>query len=187
MMSPRLPLKPASAAIVVVLIDEHRGGADAGEDQRHRQRQLDARAGSRTPLMPMPAGGVDEIGVDAVDAEVGVGDDRRHREDHERELDDRQAEAEERVADRQHHEARQRAADVADVDRDERAAVEVAEPHAERHARSATEIASADRRRPSASRAPGARGSAAPDRPATAPLWAMKRNASTNSCTAALR
>ena len=113
MTSPRLPLKPASAAIVVVLRRTREAvrtpakisGIASGSSTRVRIR------GSRHAH---PARGVDELGVDAVDGEVGVGDDRRHREDHERELDDGQPEPEEGVTDREYRETRQRATEVAE-------------------------------------------------------------------------
>ncbi len=112
MMSPRLPLKPASEAIVVVLTTNTAAvrmptkisGSASGSSMRARICHS---------LSAHPPRGVDQVRVDAVDAEIRVRDDRRHRQDHERELDDRQAESEERVADREHRQARQRAADVA--------------------------------------------------------------------------
>jgi hypothetical protein len=115
---------------VVVLIT-NTDGADACEPQRHRQRQLDARE-DLGAAHAHPSRGVDQLALDAVHGEVGVGDHRRHRQDHERDLDDREAEAEERVADREHDQARQRAADVAEIDDEERAATDVAEPRAQR-------------------------------------------------------
>src|SRR5277367_2238292 len=126
MMSPRLPLKPASEAIVVVLITNtaavrmpaNTPGTESGSSTLKRT--------SRS-LMPIPPCGIDEVRVDAVDRVVGVGHDRRYRQDHERQLDDGQAEPEERDADRQHDETRQRASEVPDVDRDEAAAMQVAE------------------------------------------------------------
>ena len=92
-------------------------------------------------------------------------------------------EPEERVADRQHREARQRAADVADVDREERAAVDVPEPDAERHARSPTEIATPIAPTFSVSSARCVR-LGSPGSPGDRAVVADESNASTNSCIA---
>ena len=107
------------------------GRADAGEDQRPRQRQLD-HAQHLALAHAHPARGLDGVRVDLVDGRVGVGEDRRQRERDERDRDVEDREAEEGEADGDQRQARQRAQHVRDVDGHERAAMAMAEQDADR-------------------------------------------------------
>src|SRR5215212_6618655 len=102
-------------------------GAQSGEDQRRRERHLDAR--EDLPRSEAHAArGLDQIAVDPVHTDVRVGEDDRHGEDHERDRDVPEADADRGQQDRDHREAGQGAADVRHVDREEAAAVDVTEP-----------------------------------------------------------
>ena len=100
--------------------DVDRRRLDAAEDQRQRERQLD-------PADDLRAGhahaarGVDRVAVDLAHPHVGVGEDRRDGEQHERERHVREPDAEvERDEERDQRQARHGAADVGGVDREER-------------------------------------------------------------------
>src|ERR1019366_8943031 len=98
------PAAPDEGAQGAGADDEHQGGAQAGEDERRGERQLDA--AQRLPAgHPHAPGGADGVGVDALDAHHGVaqhgksavgdeGDDHRGDPD-----------AEERVEDGEHSDA----------------------------------------------------------------------------------
>ena len=130
MMSPSPP-PPAIAAIVAVAITKTAA-------MRMPAKISGAASGSSTAQQDLPPGhphpprGLDDVPVDLVDPEVGVRQDRRDAEDDERD----RVVPEEVVGDEQEEgdqdEARQRAADVRDADREERAAVVVAEDDPER-------------------------------------------------------
>src|SRR5579884_2526152 len=111
--------------------DEQRRRPDSREDQRDPQRQLDL-AQDLPAGQPHPTRGIDDVGIDAVDTDVGVGDDRWDRQHHQRQLHVLQPDPQERDADRQHGQARQRPPDVAEVDRHERTPMDVAKPRPDR-------------------------------------------------------
>ena len=98
--------------------------------------------------MPDAARGVDRLAVDLAHADVGVGEDRRDRQQRQHGDDVREAEAEERDEERQQRERRHRAADVRHRDREELAAADVAEPQrrAGRRATAAIAIAAIETR-----------------------------------------
>ena len=81
---------------------------------------------------PHAAGGLDHIRIDVVDRDVRVGEHQRERQHDEREDDVRRPDPEDAESDRDHGQARQGAADVREVDRDERASMDVAEGDAQR-------------------------------------------------------
>src|SRR2546429_65224 len=81
---------------------------------------------------PPPARSLDGVPVDAVHAEERVRQDRGDREYDERDRVVPEADPEDREPERDQHQARQRAAEIRGADREERAAVEVPEPDAER-------------------------------------------------------
>ena len=110
----------------------HERDADAGHDRRQRERQLDLE-GDLPPGQAVAARRVDRLGVDPADAHVGVGDDRRDRQQHEREADVEEADAEEGDEEHDQAERRDRAADVRGAGGEELVAADVAEPDAERH------------------------------------------------------
>ena len=106
---------------------------DAAEQQRQRERQLGAEEDVAL-AQAHAARRVDDVAVHPVDRGVGVGQDRRDGQHDERQQERPAAEAQRGDRDRDHREAGQRATDVGDVDGRERAAVDVAEPDAQRHA-----------------------------------------------------
>ena len=130
MMSPSPP-PPATAAIVAVATTKTVA-------VRIPTKISGNASGSSTRVDDLPPGhshspgGLDGVGLDAVDRDVGVGEDRRDREDDQRDRDAPEPDADEHEADRDQREARQRASEVRDVHREKRAAVQMAEPDAER-------------------------------------------------------
>ena len=101
----------ASGAIVAVAMTDTERDADAGHDRRQRHRQLDLE-GDLAPGQPVAARRVDRLRIDPTDAHVGVGDDRRDREQDERDADVQEADAEEGDEEHDQAERRDRAADV---------------------------------------------------------------------------
>ena len=64
--------------------DQHERGAQPFEDQRHRERELDAEHQLARGLMPMPLPASSDAAVDRRDAEVGVAHDGEQRVERER-------------------------------------------------------------------------------------------------------
>src|SRR3954447_17887021 len=108
-------------------------GLDAAEDQRQRERQLD-RADDLAVRQTHPAGGVDGVAIGLAYPHVGVGEDRRDREQRERQrhVQELGARGEERDEQRDQRHARDRPPDVGRRDRQERALAGVAEDQPER-------------------------------------------------------
>ena len=79
-----------------------------------------------------PAAGVDHVRVHLPHAHVGVGEDRRDREQHQRERHVREPDAEVGDEERDQRQARHRAADVRDADREQLALAGVAERQPDR-------------------------------------------------------
>src|SRR5579872_4878992 len=111
--------------------DEDRRDPDAGEDERQRERELDAHEHPEL-RHPHPPRRVDHVAIDRVDGEVRVRQNRRHGEDDERDGVVPEADAEHRDAERDQDEARQRAPDVRHAGGEEQPTMEVTEPEADR-------------------------------------------------------
>ena len=111
------PPPPMKAASVAADDDLHRRGADAGEDHRQRERDLDAPHDLGVRVMPWPRAASTMSAVDPAQARIGVDQDRRQAV--ERQRDDRRDEAgaEKRQHDDQQREARDRAQHVHAGDR----------------------------------------------------------------------
>src|SRR5579884_1929473 len=110
---------------------EDRRDPDPADHERQRERELDAPEDPAAAHAHAPRS-LDDVAVDAVDGEVRVGQDRRDREHDERGGVVPEAEPEDREAEGDEDGARERATHVRDADRDEGAAVEMAEQEAER-------------------------------------------------------
>ena len=110
----------------------HDGDADAAEDRRQRERPLDL-ADDLKAAEALPAGGIDELGIDLAHPDVRVREDRRDRQQRQGEGDVPKARPEERDAEADDRQRRNRAADVRDADRQQLGLAEVAEPQPDRH------------------------------------------------------
>ena len=85
---------------------------------RKRKRKLYSAHDLKRGQAHSPAG-IDHLAIDLPHADVGVGEDRRNREQHKRERHVGEADADVGDEERDQREARDGAADVRDADRDE--------------------------------------------------------------------
>src|SRR5205814_239297 len=111
--------------------DEHGSDPEAGQEEWKAQRKLDARQDLRL-RESHPAGGLDRVGVDSLDREVRVREDRRDREHHEGHCVVPETDAEDRDPETDEHHARQRAPQARGAEGEEQTAVPVPEPEPER-------------------------------------------------------
>ena len=155
MISPRPP-PPAIAAIVAVAITKIGGDPNPGDDERQPERQLDAH--EDLPLgQPHPPGRLDDVAVDAVDREVRVREDRRDREHDERGRVVPEADAEDVRPNAISTMLGSARPTFETLEREEEAAMTVAEPEPERQREHERDPERGERRardaRPSSSRA----------------------------------